>query len=43
MDASFDAMALAAGFGAFWAVVLGALVALRLHAERSPFLPRRER
>jgi hypothetical protein len=40
MDASFEAMALAAGFGAFWALVLGALVALRVHAERSSFLGR---
>ncbi len=43
MDASFEAMLVAAGLGGFWALVLGAVVALRLHSERSPFRPRRER
>jgi hypothetical protein len=33
MGATLDAMALAAAFGAFWALVLGALLALRLHAD----------
>jgi hypothetical protein len=44
MEASFDAMVVAAGFGAFWALVLGAVLALRRLAERarSPH-PRRRR
>jgi hypothetical protein len=35
MDASDGAMVAAAGFGAFWALVLGAVVALRLLAARA--------
>ncbi len=42
MDAIDDAMAVAAAFGGFWALVLGAVVALRLHAKRSALRPRRD-
>jgi hypothetical protein len=41
MEASIDAVAAAAAFTAFWALLLGVLVALRLHAERGRFRLRR--
>jgi succinate-acetate transporter protein len=41
MQATDYAITVAAAFGAFWALVLGAVVALRLHVERSPFRSRR--
>ena len=36
MDTSFDPLLAAAGFGAFWALVLGAVVVLRWLAGRAP-------
>lgn len=41
MDASLAALWWVAGFGAFWALVLGAVVALRLLADGAPPRARR--